>query len=434
MQQQEITVMNYKEAIEYINKTQKFGIRPGLEAIEMLLNFMGNPQKMLKYVHVAGTNGKGSTVSFISSVLIEAGYKVGIFTSPSIQRFSEKIRVNHTEIPECDIARIISSMKEKIELILRSGGSSPTEFEIITALAFQYFAEQGCDLVVLEAGLGGRLDSTNIIGKPEVAVITTINYDHMDVLGDTLTEIASEKAGIIKEECDVVLYPQEQDVQTVVDQVCERQGAKLHKVDFSSLQIKSFDFQKQKFDYEAYTSLETSLLGDHQIKNAAIAIKTIEVLQGKGYRVNEQIIRKGLSKAKWPGRFEMVNQSPVFLVDGAHNVQGVLTLNDNLKKLFPGKKVTFMIGVLSDKDYKAMIRVISPIAKSFITVTPNNSRALKAQDLKLFLESHSLNALACESTEEAIRMCLKFALPDEIICAFGSLYYIGEIRKYFTEN
>lgn len=426
--------MKYKEAMEYIMAAQQFGCKLGLETIEMLLEAMGNPHKKLKFIHVAGTNGKGSTVSFISSILNEAGYKVGTFTSPSIQRFSERIRVNNAEISESEIVRIISGIKEKTEGILHTGGNNPTEFEIVTALALQYFLEQKCDIVVLEVGLGGRLDATNIIGKPEAAVITTISYDHMNVLGDTLSEIAFEKAGIIKENCDVVLYPQEHAAREVLEEVCEQKGAKLHNVDFSGLFLKSFNLLKQKFDFEAYDSLEISLLGEHQIRNAAVAVKTSEILLDKGYMINENIIRKGLSKTRWPGRFELVNRSPVFLVDGAHNVQGVLTLADNLKKFFPDQKVSFIIGVLSDKEYNTMIEAVILMAKRFIAVTPASSRALKAEDLKLLLESYFMDVLTGKNVEDAIRMSLELALPDEIICAFGSFYYIGDIREYFGVN
>lgn len=423
--------MYYKEAMEYIQRTQNLGIKLGLRRMSILLKHLGDPHKKLKYIHVAGTNGKGSTVAFISSILVEAGYKVGIYTSPSIQRFSERIRVNSAEIPEADIARITGIIKEKVELMLDKGISNPTEFEIVTAMAFQYFAEQCCDIVVLEVGLGGRLDSTNIIESVEAAVITTINYDHMDVLGNTLLEIAFEKAGIIKKNCDVVLYPQGLAVERLFEQVCHRQRARLHKVELSSFSPVGFDKVRQEFNYEGYKSLEISLLGNYQIRNAAVAIKTIDILKEKDYQVNEEALRKGLAKAKWPGRFEIVNISPLFLIDGAHNTEGVITLVDNLRRYFPEKKITFITGILADKDYKSMMEAVIPMAKRFITVTPKNSRALSAQELAKFLKSHCVNVLVGEKTENAIRKSLDLCLNDEMICAFGSFYFIGDIREYF---
>ena len=426
--------MDYNEAMEYIHGMQKFGSKPGLERIKMLLAYMMNPQKELKFIHVGGTNGKGSTVSFISSILIEAGYRVGIYTSPSIHRFSERIRINDCEIPEQGIARIAESIKTITELMIHNGWEHPTEFEVVTAMAFQYFYELNCDFVVLEVGLGGRLDSTNSIDASEVSVITTISYDHMEVLGDTLPEIAYEKAGIIKQNGNVVLYPQERAVERVFEVMCEKQRAVLYKADFSTLIPHSSDIRKQVFDFEEYQSLKISLAGTHQINNAAVAIKAIEVLKRKGYKITEDNLRKGLEKTKWAGRLEMVNEQPRFLIDGAHNMEGAIKLADNLSILFPGKKITFILGVLADKDYKSMVENVIPIAERFITVTPKNVRALSAQDLEVYLKSFGMHVIHGGNVETAISEALGLVSNDDIICAFGSLYYIGEVREYFGLN
>lgn len=426
--------MEYKQAMEYIHDVNKFGSKLGLDRIRDLLEQMENPQNKLKFIHVGGTNGKGSTVSFISSILKEAGYKVGIYTSPCIHRFSERIKINNTEISEKDIARIISSIKPKIDFLINNGTEALTEFEIVTAMAFQYFYEQNCDFVVLEVGLGGRLDSTNIIDSSEVSVITTINYDHMDVLGDTLPKIANEKAGIIKDNGSVVLYPQEKAVEEVFDKICRKHNAKLHKVDFSTLKILNSDISVQKFNFENYESLKISLLGIHQVQNAIVAIKTIEILNSKGYDVSEQALRDGLEKAKWPGRLEIVNKKPLFLIDGAHNIEGVKTLANNLKNLFPNKKITFIAGVLKDKDYKSMMEVIIPVAERFITVEPNNSRALSSKELEKYLKEQGIKAIDGGKVKEAVELALKSISDEEVICAFGSLYYIGEVREYFGLN
>jgi dihydrofolate synthase / folylpolyglutamate synthase len=423
--------MDYKEAMEYIHGIQKFGSKLGLDRIRMLLAYMGNPQKKLKFIHVGGTNGKGSTVSFISSILMEAGYRVGIYTSPSIHRFSERIRINDSEISELNITKIAEGIKSITELIIHNGSERPTEFEVVTAMAFQYFYEQNCDFVVLEVGLGGRLDSTNIIDTSEVSVITTINYDHMDVLGDTLPKIAYEKAGIIKRNGNVVLYPQEKEVEKVFEVSCEELGAVLHKVDFSTIIPHSSDVLNQEFDFEVYKSLEISLLGAHQINNAVVAIKTIEVLKSKGYGITEDNLRKGLEKTKWAGRLEIVNEQPLFLIDGAHNIEGAKTLAYNLSSLFPGKKITFIVGVLADKDYKSMMENVMHIAERFITVTPKSARALSSQDLELHLKSYGMNVINGGEIKKAISIALTLGADDDIICSFGSLYYIGEVREYF---
>jgi dihydrofolate synthase/folylpolyglutamate synthase len=424
-------MMDYKDAMTFINESHKFGSRLGLERIRILLEHMGNPQEKLKYVHVAGTNGKGSTVSFISNILIEAGYKVGIYTSPFIHRFTERIKINNLEISEKDIARIADKIKSKLDVMLANGCDHATEFEIVTAMAFQHFFENDCDIVVLEVGLGGRMDSTNIISASEVSVITTINFDHMDVLGDTLPQIAYEKAGIIKENGSVVLYPQDHLIVKLFEAICEKRNAELLKVEFSNLKSNSNTEFGQEFAYKGYSLLKTSLLGSHQTKNAAVAIKAIEVLIDKGYVINEDDISRGIEKAKWPGRLELVNENPMFFVDGAHNVEGTKNLAENLARLFPGKKITFIAGVLSDKEFEGMMEPMIPLAERFITVTPNSLRALKARDLESYLLSRGVDAINGGEVEEAVFAALNLVSEGDVICAFGSLYYIGEVREYF---
>lgn len=427
--------MNYKEAIEYISLTQGLHHKSGLTRMRKLMELIGNPQKGLKYVHVAGTNGKGSIVSMIASILMKAGYKVGVYTSPHINRYNERIRVNDTEISEEDIIEILSIMKESIEQVPYFEEDFLTEFDMVTALAFQYFSKQRCDIIILETGLGGRVDSTNIIDKPEIAVITTINYDHLDILGKSLSEIAFEKAGIIKNECDVVLYPQKQGVQIVFEEVCRQRKARLHEVDFSKLILKIFDHTKQIFDFDDDKELEITLLGEHQIRNAAVAIKAIEILRRKGYDINDNALRLGLKKAEWPGRFEIVNQSPLVVIDGAHNVEGVKSLVHNLQKYFPNKKITFICGVLADKTYMEMIDMLIPLASRFVTVTPDSKRALSAEDLAKYLQSFEFsNVLVGGKIKNAIDLCINTSYCEEVICVFGSLYYIGEVREYFGLN
>jgi dihydrofolate synthase/folylpolyglutamate synthase len=424
--------MNYEEAMEYIHNTLKFGLKLGLHNISTLLDMMGNPHKKLKYVHVAGTNGKGSTVAFISQILMEAGYKVGIYTSPYLERFTERIRINDREIPEDELARLTSLVKDKVDEMLAKGENHPTEFEIITALAFQYFFEQSCDIVVLEVGLGGRFDSTNIIDTPLAAVITTISYDHKDRLGNTLGEIAYEKAGIIKPDGDVVLYPQSEEALEVFEKACSERAASLHKVDLSGLAVRKLDIDGQVFNFNDNLDLKINLLGEHQVKNAVTALSTVQILRGKGLCIPDDAVRKGLANTRWPGRLEIVNRNPIFLIDGAHNPEGIEVLKQFLMEHFQDKRKIFIMGVLKDKEYKLMVETIVPMADLILTVTPNNKRSLPASELADFIKAYCKNVLVSDKIGEAVRTSLNTASPDDVICAFGSLYYIGEVRSFFT--
>ncbi len=423
--------MNHKEAIEYIHGTYKFGLKLGLHNIAALLELMDNPQDKLKYVHVAGTNGKGSTVAFISSILAAAGYRAGVYTSPYIQRFTERIRINDSEIGEEDLARVTGFVKEKADIMVARGENHPTEFEIVTAIAFQYYYEQRCDVVVLEVGLGGRFDSTNIIKTPDLAVITTISYDHMDRLGNTLSEIAFEKAGIIKPGGEVLSYAQEPEAAGVLEKACSERGSGLSFADFSSIRLERFHIGGQVFDYKEYPGLEISLLGEHQLKNAVVAIEAAELLKSKGYVLTAESIRQGLKGAKWPGRLEVVHTDPVFLIDGAHNIEGANVLRNALDMYFPGKKITFIMGVFRDKDYRAMIKAVIRDCRRVIAVAPENERALTAAELAMELGHYCKNVYINDTIEGAVRTCMQSAAQDEVICAFGSLSYIGAVRTVF---
>lgn len=425
-------MMNYDEAMEYIYGTQKFGSKLGLHNIGMLLELMGNPQTELKFVHIAGTNGKGSVAAFISSILMEAGYRTGIFTSPFIQRFTERIRIGNDEIGRDDLAAITGYVRENVGKMLAKGENHPTEFEIVTAIAFEYFRRKGCDIVVLEVGLGGRFDSTNIIDTPELAVIATISYDHTDRLGKTLPEIAFEKAGIIKPGGDVVLYGgQPPEVESVFEKACEERKARLRKVDFQNLVLHRFDIDGQTFSAGGYDKLDIKLLGRHQAKNAVLAVKAAEVLKSKGWNMSEDIIRKGLRSAKWPGRFEVVSSNPVFIIDGAHNPEGAAVLKKALDEYFPGRPLTFIMGVVRDKDYNKMMAAVLPGCRRLFAVAPNSPRALPAAVLAKNAENYCKNVQISDTIETAIRTSIQTCSPNEVICAFGSLYYIGIVREIF---
>lgn len=426
--------MTYDEALNYIHNTLKFGIKLGLHNINVLLELMDSPHKKLKYVHVAGTNGKGSTVAFISNILIHSGYKVGTYTSPYIERFTERMKVNNIEINETELARITEYVKSKVEIMISAGENHPTEFEIVTAIAFQYFYESGCDIVVLEVGLGGRFDSTNVISTPLVSVITTINYDHMDKLGNTLPEIAFEKAGIIKKDGDVVVYPQRKEVEEVFLKVCRENNAAMQPVDFTTLELMSADIEGQVFNFKDFRSLKIKLLGEHQLKNAAVAITAADILQRKGFAISETAIRDGLFDTSWPGRIEVLCKQPIFIIDGAHNAEGAEVLAKTLGNYFPEKRKIFIVGVLKDKDYQSMIKTIAPIASEFIVITPESPRALPAKELSYFISCYCKNVRTSDTIEAAVRMSLEIAPSDGLICSFGSLTYIGEVRKYFSNG
>jgi len=423
--------MDYDEAIEYIHGTLKFGSKLGLHNIGVLLKLMGDPQKKMKFVHVAGTNGKGSTTAFISSILMEAGYRTGIYTSPYLQRFTERIRIGNEEIGRDELAEITAFVKANIEKMLAMGENHPTEFELVTAIAFEYYCRKGCDVAVLEVGLGGRFDSTNIIGVPEVAVITTISYDHTDRLGKTLPEIAFEKAGIIKPGGDVVIYGQSSEVEQVFEKACSERCACLHRTDFSSLALHEFGMEGQTFSFGGYENLRIGLLGGHQIRNAAVAVKAAEILKRKGYHITEDILRRGLLKSKWPGRLEILSRDPLLIVDGAHNPEGAAVLRKALDEYFPGRPVTFIMGVLTDKDFMSMMEIMLPGCKKLIAVTTDSPRALPADELAKAASNYCNNVQTSDTIERAISMCMESASAEDVICAFGSLYYIGAVREVF---
>lgn len=422
--------LNYREALKYIESTQKFGSILGLERIRKLMELLGNPQKKLKFVHVAGTNGKGSTVAFMGSVLTQAGYKVGIYTSPGLHRFNDRIRIGTRDIEDERLAEIISRIRRRVEEMTDMGLQSPTEFEIITALALVYFHEEDCDLVLLEVGLGGRLDSTNVIEAPMVSVITTIDYDHMDILGNTLGEIAGEKAGILKSGTELILYPQVEEAEIVILKKADELGIPVHKVSFSHVRYLDHDDYVQRFmlDHEEY---KITILGEHQVRNAVVAMEALNALDSQGMRIPHDALKRGLLMAKWPGRFEILSHTPMFVVDGAHNLQGVTILNDNLEKYFPGRKVIFIMGVLADKNYLEMVLEVMPLAKSFIAVPVNSPRALSQEALRQVIEDEGMEALSADSISEGINTALSLAQGEDVICAFGSLYYVPEVREHF---
>lgn len=418
--------MNYNEALNFISESHKFGMRLGLDNMKRLLELLGNPQEKLNIIHVAGTNGKGSTCSFISTILVECGYKVGLYTSPYLETFTERIRINNENIPEEKVANIISLIKEKIDIMIKEGYEYPTEFEIVTAMAFYYYFIENTDYVVLEVGLGGRYDATNVIDKSLVSVITSISLDHTGILGDTLEKIAYEKAGIIKENGTVFVYNQTDIVKNVIKEVCNKKNAKYIEVDFDDVIIKKSDINYQSFDYKKYKDIKINLIGEHQIKNSILALNVVEFILDN---VNLDIIKKGIEKTKWAGRIEKLSESPLFIIDGAHNEDGAKSLQKVLDKNLKDKNMTLIIGMLEDKDIDTVLEILIPYFNKVITTTPNNPRAISCDKLKDKVYKYNKNVTQVKEIEKAVEYALENSKKDDVIICAGSLYMIGEVRK-----
>ena len=417
--------MNVNEAIEYIHSVYWKGGHFGLDRVLTLLEKMGNPEKKLKYVHIAGTNGKGSTASMTASILQKAGYRTGLYTSPYIYRFHERIQINGEQISDEDLVEIT----EYVKPLADSMEQSPTEFELVCAIAFEYYVRKQCDIVVLEVGLGGDYDATNVIETPEVAVITNIGLDHTDVLGNTLEEIAKTKAGIFKEGGNAVIYRGLPSVEQVFEDVCEEKHIQLKKADFDSLKLKSHSLDGQVFDCGDRKDLVLPLLGEHQLHNASVVLSIADTLIEKGWNITEENIRDGLRDVKWPGRFDVVSREPLFIIDGGHNPQCIEALVKNIEDYLAGRKVIALTGVLEDKDYGDMYKPVMPLVDSFVCITPPNPRKLEAAELAEHLRRVGARATACETIEAGVKLALDEAGESGVVLCFGSLYTIGAIRE-----
>ncbi len=417
--------MNAQEAIAYIHSVFWKGSIPGLGRTQTLLAKMGNPEKKLKFVHIAGTNGKGSTAAMTASILQKAGYRTGLYTSPYIYRFNERMQVNGQQIEDEELCRITEFVKPLAD----SMEESPTEFELVSCIAFEYFLRQKCDIVVLEVGMGGALDSTNVIEVPEVAVITNIGLDHTEVLGDTVEKIAETKSGIFKENGHAVVYRSTPSVEAVYERICAEKNVTLHKADFDTLTGKRHDLFGQVFDCGSRKDLVLPLLGDHQLHNAAVVLSIADALKEQGWKITEENIREGLRDVSWPGRFDIVSRDPLFIIDGGHNPQCIEALVKNIQDYLQDKKVIALTGVLADKDYGEMYRPVMPLVDKFVCVTPPNPRKLEAAELAEHLRKVGAEAIPCESVEQGVRTAIKLSGHDGVVLCFGSLYTIGDIRN-----
>ena len=433
--------MKYQEAIKYITEVGNFGSNYGLERTYKLLEFLDNPHGKLKIIHVAGTNGKGSTTAMITSMLKEAGYKVGMYTSPFLEEFEERIQINGENIPKEKLAQLITKIKYAVDKVIEEGYNHPTEFEIITVLMFLYFATEEVDFAVVEVGLGGRLDSTNVI-TPILSVITSISFDHTNLLGNTLGEIATEKAGIIKSGIPTVIYPQEEVAEIVISSKCQELDSKLYKInkeDAKLINIIKEDkiYQQVKVKLDDEYDVKLPLLGEHQILNLAVALKALEVIKDKAPKLNRESIVKSLATVRWNGRLEIMSNSPYVVIDGAHNIQGITQLDKNIKKYFEYKDMYLILGILADKDVEDMVKVITPKAKKVFTVTPNSMRAETAEELLEEVKKYNESCEAYNDYKNAFEDALKLCKKDDLLLISGSLYMIGEMRgiikKHFSK-
>ena len=424
--------MKYEEAMKYITEVGNFGSNYGLERTYKLLEHLGNPERDLKLIHIAGTNGKGSTTSMITEILMGEGYKVGMYTSPFIEEFEERIQINRNNIPKESLAILMDEIKVAVDKVIEAGYNHPTEFEIITVLMLLYFKKENIDFGVIEVGLGGTLDSTNVI-KPIIQVITSISFDHTNLLGNTLEKIAREKAGIIKRGIPTVIYPQQEEVLKVIKNKCFEMDSELYIANNENLKFKNIvnlDKPYQLLKYNNEIDILLPLLGEHQIINLSVAMQAIEVLNNKNIiDISIANIVKSIKNVSWKGRLEVLSNNPYVVIDGAHNIQGIKTLSRNIKKYFKYENLYLILGILADKDVEEMIKIITPMAKKVYSVTPNSIRGELAESLKDEVSKFNKNCKAFDKYEEAYLEALNDASEKDLILASGSLYMIGDMRK-----
>lgn len=417
--------MTYEEALSYIHSVTWLGSRPGLSRIRELCRLIGDPQEKLRFIHIAGTNGKGSTTSMLASILKEAGYKVGAFTSPYVFRFNERMAVNGEPITDTELSDIIEYIRPYADAM----EDSPTEFELITAVGFEYFLRKNCDIVILEAGLGGRLDSTNIISSSLLSVITGIALDHTEILGDTTEKIASEKAGIIKAGCPVLIGNCDSGAEKVIKDKAIEMGSAAYSVDYSRISGLKMSLQSSTFDFSGFDErIGLSLIGAYQPRNAAVAISAAEILG-----IDKKHIVNGIKKAKWPARFEVLAKSPAVIFDGSHNPEGIRATVDTVKELFPGK-LNILTGVMADKNYKVMAGAIAEISDKVFCTVPSNPRALNSEEYASCCRSFGCNAASFSEVDNAVRAAYSDSIERDVpLLVIGSLYLYSEFREAFDK-
>ena len=418
--------MTYEEALQYIAAVNWKGSVPGLERITELMGRLGNPEKRLKFIHIVGTNGKGSTAAMLASVLTKAGYKTGLFISPFVIDFRERMQMNGEMISR----EALAAETEYVRPYADAMADPATEFELVTAIALQWFAHQKADIVVLEAGMGGELDATNVIPAPEAAVFTNIGLDHTEYLGSTVEAIARTKAGILKPGCAAALYPNLPSVCQVIEDLCREKDISLYRADPQVLVPLDHDLSGQRFRWGELT-LDLPLLGEHQRKNLSLVLTVLELLRDRDWNIPDAAIQAGIQAVRWPGRFELLGKDPLFVLDGGHNPQCMDALWEAANTYLTGRELTVITGVLADKDYASMYDRTGRLAGRFFTLTPSNPRALDGAALAKLLERYGKPVRACESPAQALRLAMEATPKDGAILAYGSLYLASEIRAAY---
>lgn len=456
--------MTYKEARVYLDEVSKYGSVLGLDAIRGLLCELGNPQDDLRFIHIAGTNGKGSVLAYTSTILSEAGLRTGRYISPTVLSYLERIQVDGQWISEEVFAELVEEVQRAVVRMKADGKASPTVFETETAIAFLYFRKMKCDVVVLEAGLGGRSDATNIVKNTEIAVFASISRDHMGFLGDTLEEIAENKAGIIKPGCTVVSAAQKPEVRAVLEREAQKQGCPVIYAGPGKAEVIAENDLGQTFSYKGMEAIQIGLAGRYQIDNAVTAWEVVQVwnhrrtkmLSGnaayvqagripgsdkmeKKEQVSKEAIYAGFAKTRWPGRFTRISENPLFIIDGAHNEDAARRLKESVEIYFPEKKLTYIMGVFKDKEYEKIVDLMIPYAKRVYTVDlPDKNRSLPAEVLRDVIKKASgdrtIEVEAVGAIEKAVRCALSHAGNEDVILAFGSLSYLGRAMAAVEER
>ena len=427
--------MNYKEARVYLDEVSKYGSVLGLESMRELLHRLGDPQNELKFIHISGTNGKGSVLAYLSTILSGAGYRTGRYISPTLFSYRERIQVDGEYIEKESLACHVTAIAAAAEDMQKAGLPSPTVFEIETALAFLYFKEKRCDIVTLEVGCGGLLDATNVITTTVMEVIAPISMDHTDLLGDTLAKIAAQKAGIIKPDTMVVSAQQKSEAAQVIEDTCKEQHCTLQMVDESKISNVHYGAEGQTFSYKTWENVAISLAGSYQIKNAALALEGVEALRKLGYALSGQQVREGLLHTAWRGRFTTLRRDPTVIIDGAHNPAAALELKESLERYFPGKTLYFVMGIFKDKDYAQVIDLTAPLARHIITVeTPGNPRALPARELAEAVGKVNPSVEWADSVAHGVEKALAMAGKEDAVIVFGSLSFLGEAADAVNEK
>ncbi len=428
--------MDYEEAIKYLYDLKRFGMSLGLDRIEYLSCALGSPHKNLKAIHVAGTNGKGSVCAMLSSILHSAGYKVGLFTSPHLVSFNERIMVNGKQIPKDRVSSLVERIKPVAKEMVNGGKfEHPTFFEVVSAMAFEHFRNENVDYTVLEVGLGGRLDATNVV-NPLACIITTIALDHTHVLGESLTEVAQEKAGIIKSGVPVVTGIEDEEILTMIKKICEEKTCEVYPTkEYGSYTLREAKFGAQLFDIEVerlgngYKDLKIHLSGRHQLQNALIAALAVKILQKKGISIPERSVKDGFENTRWPGRFEIVQKNPTVILDCAHNQAGMNALRSTLTGLYGGKELTVVIGIMRDKDIPGIIKEIAIVADNIIITKPRFDRAAEPGIIGSEAKKYCDNVLIKDKVAEAVGHAIKNAASEGVICITGSIFNVGEAMR-----